>query len=63
MFYSRYTINKINMLLKRELGIVYDDYVSTFDQLLEKDHTFRIHHRNIQRLLIAVHCRQSQIRL
>ena len=51
------------MLLKRELRIVYDDYVSTFDQLLEKDHTFRIHHRNIQRLLIAVHCRQSQIRL
>ena len=62
MFHSRYTINKINALLKRELRIVCDDYVPNFDQLLEKDHTLCIHHQNIHGLIIAVHRRQSQMR-
>ena len=60
MFHSRRTNNKINRLHEREterdreraLSIVYDDDVSTFDQLLAMDKFFCIHHQNIQRLLI-----------
>ena len=54
MFHSRHTNNKINSLHERALRIVYDDDVSTFDQLLAMDKSFCIHHRNIQRLLIEI---------
>ena len=39
----------------RALRIVYDDDVSTFDQLLAMDKSFCIHHQNIQRLLIEIY--------
>ena len=45
MFHSRRTNNKINRLPERTLIIVYDYDVSTFDQLLEMDISFCIHHR------------------
>ena len=47
MFHSRRTNNKINRLHERALRIVYDDDVSTFDQLLAMDKSFCIHHQNI----------------
>ena len=50
MFYSRTTNNKINKLHERTLTLVYDDYTSTFDELLEKDNSFTVHHYNIQTL-------------
>ena len=50
MFHSRRTTNKINMLHERALITVYDDDVSTFDQLYAMDKSFCIHHQNIQRL-------------
>ena len=50
MFYSRTTNNKINKLHERALGLVYDDYVSAFVELLEKDNSFTVHHDNIQTL-------------
>ena len=37
------------------LRLVYDDGVSTFDQLLVVDKSFCIHHQNIQRLLIKIY--------
>ena len=52
MLHSRRTNNKINRLQERALRIVYDDDVSTFDQLLAMGKSFCIHHQNIQRLLI-----------
>ena len=55
MFHSRRTNNKINRLHERALRIVYDDNVSTFDQLLAMDKSFCIHHQNIQRLLIEIY--------
>ena len=55
MFHSRRTNNKIIRLLERALRTVYDDDVSTFDQLLAMDKSFCIHHQNIQRLLIEIY--------
>ena len=55
MFYSQGSNNKINRLRERALGIVYDDDGSTFDQLLPVEKSFRIHHQNIQRLLIQIY--------
>ena len=46
MFHSRTLNNKINRLHEKALRIVYGDYKSKFDELLEKDSSFSIHHRN-----------------
>ena len=40
MFYSRTTNNEINKLHERALRLVYDDYVSAFEELLEKNNSF-----------------------
>ena len=55
MFHSRPTNNKINRLHERALRIVYDDDVSTFDQLLAMDKSFCIHHQIIKRLLTEIY--------
>ena len=50
MFHNRTLNNKINKLHERTLRIVYKDYKSSFDNLLNKDNTFTIHERNLQKL-------------
>ena len=50
MFHSRTAHNKINKLHERALRVVYKDRSSTFEQLLEKDGSFSIHERNLQKL-------------
>ena len=55
MFHSQRSNSKINRIHERALRIVYDDDVSTFDQLLAMDKSFCIHHQNIQRPLIEIH--------
>ena len=50
MFCSRGLNNKINSLHYRSLQIVYRDFISIFQQLLEKDGAITIHHRNIHLL-------------
>ena len=54
MFYNRTTSNKINKLHERALRLVYDDYLSAFEELLEKDNSFTLHHYNIQTLCIEL---------
>ena len=55
MFYNRTTNNKINKLHERPLRLVYDDYLSAFEELLEKDNSFTVHHYNIQTLCIELY--------
>ena len=54
MFYCRTTNNKVNKLHERVLRPVCDDYVSTFEELLEKDSLFTAHHYNIQVLCVEL---------
>ena len=49
MFHSR-SINKINRLHERVLRIVYNDFKSSFKNLLEKDRIVSIHAKNLQKL-------------
>ena len=55
MLHSKTLNNKINRLRKRALRMVYFDYKSSFNTLLEKDIYFSIHHRNIQILAIEIY--------
>ena len=55
MFHSRTLNNKINRLHKRALRIVYSDYKSSFRELLGKDKSFLIHHKNIKSLAIELY--------
>ena len=50
MFHSRSINNKTNRLHERALRIVYNDFKSSFKNLLEKDGTVSIHVSNLQKL-------------
>ena len=55
LFYSRTLNTKINLLHYRALKYVYQDETSTFEELLTKDKSVTIHHRNIQFLAIELY--------
>ena len=50
VFHSRSLNNRINSIHERDLRVTYGDKTSTFQQLLEKDNSVSIHHRNLQTL-------------
>ena len=50
MFRSRRLNNKINSIHERALRITYQDHISTFQKLLNKENSVSIHHRNLQAL-------------
>ena len=52
MSHSRTHINKINRLHEKALRIKYSNFKANFDELLEKDGSFSMRHRNIQTLAI-----------
>ena len=54
IFHSRKVNSKINHLQERSLRIVYNNYITSFEDLLKKDSSFNIHHKNIQSLAIEL---------
>ena len=54
MSHSRKVNSKMNYLQELSLRIVYSDYITSFEDLLKKDNSFKIHHKNIQSLAIEV---------
>ena len=55
IFHSRKLNNRINNIQERSLRIIYEDYTSTFEELLEKDKSVTIHIRNVQILAIELY--------
>ena len=53
MNHSRTLNNRINGLHKRVLSLVYNDFSSSFSELLEKYKSATIHHRNFKRNIIV----------
>ena len=51
MFHSRALNNKINSIHERALRITYNDRTSTFEELLNKNKSVSIHHRNLRVLI------------
>ena len=54
MFHSRGTNDLINKIHDRALRCVYNDSTSTFEELLIKDNSVSIHHRNLQILATEI---------
>ena len=44
----------INCIHKRPLRVIYRDYNSSFDELLEKDNSYKIQDRNLEKLVAAI---------
>jgi hypothetical protein len=55
MFHSRTLNNRINNIHERALRLVYKDHHANFQELLDKDKTVTIHHRNLQKLAIEMY--------
>ena len=55
MFHSRELNNRINRIHERSLRLVYQDFESSFENLLKMDESFTIHERNIQSLCIELY--------
>ena len=55
MFCQRSSNTRINHLRERALRIVYSDNESTFEDLLKKDNSVSIHHKNIRLLGIELY--------
>ena len=54
MFHGKIVHKKINHLHERALRIVYKDYIRSFEDLLKRDKSVTINHRNIQPLPIEI---------
>ena len=54
MFISRRSSNLINRIHERSLRTVYNDTSSTFQELLQRNGSVSIHHKNIQTLTTEV---------
>ena len=44
----------MNKIHGRALRLVYSNTSSTYDELLAKDKSFKIHHRNLQKLAVEI---------
>ena len=55
MFCDREMNNRINRIHEKSLRLAYDDYESSFQNLLEKDNSTSIHDKNLQLLLTEIY--------
>ena len=55
MFHHGVLNRKINYLHERSIRLLYRDSISLFQKLLQKDHSFTIHHRIIKSLAIELY--------
>ena len=53
--------NRINRLHERALRIVYNDNVSSFEDLLQRDDSVSIRHKNIRLLRIEIYKNRNNI--
>ena len=51
MLHSRTLNNRINNIHERAMRLKYKDNKSSLKQLLEKDHSVTVHHKNLQVLV------------
>ena len=61
MLHPQTLYNKINHLYEIALSIVCSDYKSSVNELLQKDHSFTTHYRNIQILSFPFEPRNCNI--
>ena len=54
IFHSRKVNSKINHLQERSFRITYNDYINPSKDLLKKDSSFKIYHKNTQSLAIEL---------
>ena len=54
MFHNQKSSNHMNNIQEKALRIVYQGHNSKFDELLVKDCSFKIHDRNLGKLLIKI---------
>ena len=54
MFDSRKQNHHINLIHEWTLRVVYKDHNSSFDELLEKDNSCKIHDRSLQKLVTEI---------
>ena len=55
LFSTKTANNEINRTQKRALRILFKDYDSSFDELLEKSESVKIHVQNLQKLMIEIY--------
>ena len=61
MFHSRKSNNRINRIHESALKTVYNDYTTTFENLLLIDNSVSIHHRNLQVLATEIYKIKNKI--
>ena len=54
MFHSRTLNNRISNIHERALRLTYKDNQSSFKELLEKDHSVTVHHKNLKALVTEI---------
>ena len=54
MLHSRQNNNKIKHLHERSLRLIHNDKLSSYEELLEKEGSVSVHHRNIQSLAMEM---------
>ena len=61
MFCSKSANEKINRTNARALRVLYEDYDSSFEKLLEKEGNINVHQRNLQNLMTEIYKTINQI--